>query len=537
MAPLPITTHISKLIDTATTQPDLPALKIPQFSDGGISNGWETITFAHFLRDVENAARYWANELSQKGVKYRDVVGIWVKGLSYIDGVLIWGLLRAGYIPQLFSLRLTNSDVISTLLERTGGKAVVVESEWLKTVNVNQPSLPAVDTRTLDVNHLPLPPVWVPASGDDTVMIFHSSGSTSGMPKPIDTTARWLNFNIKTSQDIFQAICTDGRRSVMASNGSFCHLAASFMMLSSHARGGCVVLCKNMPCTSQEIKLLVKEHGLTSLFLFASFLGDIIRESRTDKELLEALQSLSDVTYGGLPLESEVANWAREQGVKLTEGFGSTEMGIGLLSVGGDGPDAALLRPIKGATYKFVPIQDHETDGDNAGEKLLELIIPPECHNCPPKSLRNEATGDFHTGDLFVEVMPGKYQFRGRNDDWIKTQSSLRCDTKAIEENVMELCAQDLINRAVVVGSGRPSPSILVEPKDGKADHLYLREEILRRITPFHERRYMHERVDDSRFILVVPQESLPKTAKGSVQRKNVEKHFQSSLDQIYAIA
>jgi acyl-coenzyme A synthetase/AMP-(fatty) acid ligase len=112
---------------------------------------------------------------------------------------------------------LTSSDVISTLLERTGGKAVVVESEWLKNVNVSQPSLPAVDTRALDVNNLPLPPVWLPASGDDTVMIFHSSGSTSGMPKPIDITARWLNFNIQTSQDIFEAIYTDGRRSVMSS--------------------------------------------------------------------------------------------------------------------------------------------------------------------------------------------------------------------------------------------------------------------------------------------------------------------------------
>ena len=106
-----------------------------------------------------------------------------------------------------------------------------------------------------------------------------------------------------------------------------------------------------------------------------------------------------------------------------------------LVSVGGKGQDAPLLVPLEGTSYGFFPIEsDDEPSASTAAYqsstgRLLELVILSESDDCPDVSLRN-ADGHFHTGDLFLEVEAGKYLSRGRKDDWIKSENSLRCDTK-----------------------------------------------------------------------------------------------------------
>lgn len=106
-----------------------------------------------------------------------------------------------------------------------------------------------------------------------------------------------------------------------------------------------------------------------------------------------------------------------------------------LVSVGGKGQDAPLLAPLEGTSYGFFPIESDDEPSTSTAVyqsstgRLLELVILSESDDCPDVSLRN-ADGHFHTGDLFLEVEAGKYLSRGRKDDWIKSENSLRCDTK-----------------------------------------------------------------------------------------------------------
>lgn len=112
--------------------------------------------------------------------------------------------------------------------------------------------------------------------------------------------------------------------------------------------------------------------------------------------------------------------------------YGSTEVSAMLLSIGGSGRSAPLLRSLEGYSYRFLPTASTTTDsGHQSTARLLELIIPSESPDCPDVSLRH-ADGDFHTGDLFQEASQGLYVFRGRDDDWIKSENSLRCDTKYV---------------------------------------------------------------------------------------------------------
>lgn len=201
---------------------------------------------------------------------------------------------------------------------------------------------------------------------------------------------------------------------------------------------------------------------------------------------------------------------------------------------------SGYLEMMPGAKNEFIPVDKLESEGE-----LLELVLPADAPNCPGPNLRS-ADGKFHTGDLFIEVAPGKYLCKGRNDNWIKMTSGGRTDTVSIEVNVMQTCGDDLVNAVVVVGVKRPCPTIIIEPKNKsvlddqgaglETSAQRLKEDILRRIIPFHQRRYTHERVEDTRYIIVVPQGTLPRTvSKGNIRRQEVEKVFKSGLDAIYA--
>jgi len=95
-----------------------------------------------------------------------------------------------------------------------------------------------------------------------------------------------------------------------------------------------------------------------------------------------------------------------------------------------------LLQPLDEMSYTFVPVASQSAVGSSQGEllvdaPLLELVILAESPDCPDRSLR-AADGHFHTGDLFQEIRPRCYISKGRDDDWIKSENSLRCDTKYV---------------------------------------------------------------------------------------------------------
>ena len=327
------------------------------------------------------------------------------------------------------------------------------------------------------------------------------------------------------------------------------HIGQTFMLMGFLQHGSCTVQPTALPFSSDELLDMVNRCGLNRLNQFASFLGTHLRNSRTNPALLAALKGLDELLYTGLPLAVEEEAWAYKNGILIRNCFGSTEVGAMMLSVGGRGSDAPQLRAIEGTAYSFIPAtptpsteadSDSETGYTDANQRLLELVILSHSGDCPHPSLRGP-DGHYHTGDLFIEVAPGRYVSRGRDDDWIKSATALRCDTRAIEENVLATCA-DLVAACVVVGNGRPSPALFVEPKlaagnaCSDADAERLKRDIVRRTRHFHSRRYVHERIDSPAFVVVVPSGTLPRTAtKGNIRRRAVEEKFREELDRIYA--
>ncbi|KAA1468149.1 acetyl-CoA synthetase-like protein [Dentipellis sp. KUC8613] len=530
--------HLSVLETSASVYASSPAFRIPRCDlQSGEAQDWDTVTFSQFHRDVELFARHWARKLKGDHVPQRSVVGMWLGGMTYLDVLHIYGVSRAGYIPQLFSIRLPNPTVISELLRKAGAKALIFDPSFESVVGeIPLPSHRFIDMADADPQDEPLP-ILPPITDDDIVFVFHTSGSTSGSPKLVPCNYTWMNATINKSYQVSKPI-RDGKLDVTVWMGSMCHIGQTFMLIGSIQHGTCTIQPSKIAFSSDELASMAVKCGLNRLNQFAAFLAMHIRRSRDNPKLLSLLRSFDEVLYSGLPLVREEEEFGYQQGLKLRNLFGSTECGAMLSSIGGGDHRAPFLRPLDFTSYGFhsvIPKNAPIPEGglQTTSSQLLELVILSDSGDCPHSSLR-AADGHYHTGDLFYEVEPGHYLFRGRDDDWIKSENSLRCDTKAIEDNVRATCPE-LISECVVVGSGRPSPALFIEPKTDM-DQKKLKREILRRTRQFHSRRYLHERITSANMIVIVEPGSLPRTVtKGNIRRTAIEEQYRSVLDSLYA--
>lgn len=205
------------------------------------------------------------------------------------------------------------------------------------------------------------------------------------------------------------------------------------MLIGALHNGACTVQPSRYPFPPAELIDMVERCQLNCLRLFGTFLSSYIRASRSNPALLTALKSLDEAFFCGIGLVPDDEAFAIQQGIPLRNIFGSTEVGAMLYTPDGE----RFMRQLPGTKYAWVPIDGEKTARarSNSGPRnannsaLLELVILRESADCPDSSLCAE-DGNYHTGDLFQQVMPGSFVFRGRNDDWIKSENSLRCDTK-----------------------------------------------------------------------------------------------------------
>ncbi|ESK88989.1 ochratoxin a non-ribosomal peptide synthetase [Moniliophthora roreri MCA 2997] len=533
-------TQISNLEASWLKNHNKPAFKIP-LDDGT----WKTLTYADFYHDVQVSATHWYHVLQGDGIAQRSVVGLCIRGYSYTDLLHLYGLFEAGYVPQPFSV-LPNADVIGSLLSQSKAKALIWDESYADIFR-NAPDDPPVKLYMVTRDHhfsfpedVELPPQPV-TELDDIAFISHTSGSTSGSPKLVLQTYRWMDTAVAKARQMRIPSDPDGkRRPVRTWLGSICHTGQMFMTVSTVYHGGCTVLppARGTTFSSAELISHITEGSslaLNELCLFPALLSKQFHAARDNPLLLYCFQKLDAVFYGGNYLPAEDIEWACRNGIKLMNFYGSTECGLPILMSDYSRSDPRIVRipaydsETRPISYRFEPIHvavANDTESPSKGA-LLELVIKSDSGDCP------HPYTDFYTGDLFEEagLERGCYIYKGRDDDWIKMANALRCDTSAIEQIVRALCS-DLISECVVVGSSRPSPALIVESENVDID----KAEIFRRIEPSQGRMLMHERVQSPRHILVVS--AIPRTStKGNVRRKAAEDVFKAELDGIYEAA
>ena len=321
---------------------------------------------------------------------------------------------------------------------------------------------------------------------------------------------------------------------IFHSRGSIAHAGQFFSTNASILKGDCTVQPIHLSNSPSHLIMIIRKFSMNSVTVWTPLLSQLLQVARRAEDILSTLQSLEVVMTLGAPLPPSDLQWAYENKIPILNYFALTET-AGLLHTAlqrENDPAPDLFRPIEGAGVRLLPTQ---ASSDLASQNILEVVVPSDSPIFPGASFASTIDGHFHTGDFFEEIVPGRYEYRGRMDDWIKMSNATRCNTKAIEEHIRSSC-QDLISECVVVGSGRDFPAVLVEknPTIGIED-ANLKKEIVSRSRDFNSRRYVNEQVPGEKFVFIVEAGELPRTAlKGNVRRKAVEEKYKTLLDDVY---
>ncbi|GJJ13700.1 hypothetical protein Clacol_007956 [Clathrus columnatus] len=496
--------HLSFIKTIAAQSPNQLLFKLPILessepnSEGHTIPGRKNITYSQFLSDVERLAKYWLKVLGYSD-GHNSTVGLWMAGMTYTDVVHLFSLMMAGFVPHILDLNFQVTDIVVDLFTESQASAIICDPTAPTNVLI-QSSFKVYTIMALDklvdkaLDSTPLPTTIQEQAGDDIIILYHTSGSTSERPKIVKHTRQWIDINAKKSDTM--PTVPDGK----------------------------------------EVALRLSTFSHTSQFLFAqtsSILNQILRAATTNPELELTLKSLKFIVHTGTSIGEEESKWAIKHGIPLRDLLGSTETGFLMSSL----TNNTILYPLQlpGTEYEFWPVDGTRVGLTRSGLYKLELVVPRVSVDCPQPSSCEPGGGHYRTKDLFEEVHPGAYQYLCRVDDMIKMENASICDTRYIENQVSNTC-KDLISRCVVVGSNRPSPVLLVEPLLDDIDKTKLKEEIGEKVQLINKNSYSHERIDPSH-ILIVQRGGLPWTlTKNNIRRSAAEDVFKEDIDRFFSL-
>src|ERR1700742_2825934 len=104
------------------------------------------------------------------------------------------GMSRAGYIPHVCGLTLSNPEVVYELMEQVGSKAIMYSaqsSDLIKSCKLPSFAMTLVRDEAQSARRSPMP--GFNTKPDDLAYIYHTSGSVSGRPKPVKFDYRSLH--------------------------------------------------------------------------------------------------------------------------------------------------------------------------------------------------------------------------------------------------------------------------------------------------------------------------------------------------------
>lgn len=355
--------------------------------------------------------------------------------------------------------------------------------------------------------------------------LHHTSGTSSGKPKPIPQTHRG-------AVGVLPAI--DGRESATFTTTPLYHAGPAdiFRAWTSNAMIW-MFPSKDLPITAANvIKCLecagaATDRNSTPPVKFFTSVPYVLQMMTEDQNGMECLQDMDLVGVGGAALPRAVGDELVKNGVNLVSRFGSAECGFLLSSHRNDSEDT---------DWQYLRLSDRATQlkFEQRENGLSELIV---LSDWPHMAKRNRKNGSFATSDLFEPHtrIKNAWKYHSRADAQLTLVTGKKFDPAPIEGALAT--SSPSIADALVFGNDKPYPGTLIfrseQASDIKDDDLVNEVELV--IQKVNDESQSHARIPSS---MIVPMpytvKPLEKSSKGTVLRKKAEERYVSDIEAAY---
>lgn len=363
------------------------------------------------------------------------------------------------------------------------------------------------------------------ATDDDIAYLHHTSGTSSGLPKPIPQSHHGAVGVLPSLNGKDQATFTT---TPLYHGGP----ADIFRAWSSNAMIW-LFPSKDVPITAKNVAKCLEVAGqihtsknVPPIKYFTS-VPYILQMMAEDDKGLQQLQSMDLVGVGGAALATEIGDKLVGLNVNLVSRFGAAETGFLLSSHRDYKNDKAwqyLRHNEKVKQIKFEP-QD---------EGLHELVVQSDW---PHMAKRNREDGSYATSDLFAKHpdLSNAWKYHSRADSQLTLVTGKKFDPAPLEDAIVAASAR--ISDVLLFGNGKPYPGALLFRSKQAEDASS--KDILAEATPIIEKlnkeSQSHARVPRN-MLIVMPfkEKPLEKSSKGTILRKTAEETYAEDIEASY---
>lgn len=370
-----------------------------------------------------------------------------------------------------------------------------------------------------------LQPLWE-VSESDIAYLHHTSGTSTGLPKPIPQTHRaavgvlpcLTNGSDKstfTTTPLYHGGIADCFRAWTSG-------ALIWLFPGKDAPVTAANVLKSLDCAERYTKT-VSGPRVT----YFSSVPYVLQMIAAEDEGLRRLKKMDIVGVGGAALPQTVGDDLVEKGIKLVSRFGSAECGFLMSSHRDYSKDKEwqYLRSSQGSeALKFEP----QDDG------LAELVILPPW---PHMAKRNRDDGSFATADLFAahSTIPHAWKYHSRADSQLTLITGKKFDPAPLEAAI---ATSPLLDDVLIFGNGQQYPGALLFRSATASDISDI--ELLEKVWPVIEKlngeSQGHTRLSKAMLVLMPAGTAAPeKSSKGTILRGQAEQKYASQITQAYA--
>ncbi|KAF5027067.1 hypothetical protein F66182_836 [Fusarium sp. NRRL 66182] len=373
------------------------------------------------------------------------------------------------------------------------------------------------DTATMSTSDLELD-----RKVSDIAYICHTSGTSSGLPKPIPQTQFGVMGALYgfpgsekpatfSTTPLYHGGLPDCLRAWTSG-------AAIWFFPEGHA-----------PITGASIlKALqfARAQGSSAVRYFSSVPCVLQMLAEEDKGL-DMLQSMDLVGVGGAALPPAIGDGLVAAGVNLLSRMGSAECGFLMSSHRDYAQDREwqFLRPIDDPNLLSFASRENG---------LSELVVKP---GWPFMAKTNLDHGSYATSDLFEphSTIANAWRYHSRADAQITLANGKKFDPSPVEGSL--LASSKLLRDVLIFGGGRDYAGVLLFPASTNVGAEGVVESVWPHIERMNVESQSHARITKTMLVVVPVEEGekpLEKSSKGTILRRQAEERYADEIDRAY---